>query len=187
MKKLFVAVTVLFVSLNFMACAPKKDNKTRLQRGAGRSNQVAGTVASNGWDILNNSAQEVQLYSQDPDSVARAFLGANNDETLGYVKVNSVVMKIKFDNNSRIDSYNSRIGFRFYDNQYTPVMYYVGPENGGSAQGFINGSHVQVTFHDGGTILVDGTISGGTFSGSITYDNGQFLGSFSVPVQYSLQ
>lgn len=181
-------ITVLFVSLNFMACAQKKDNKTRLQRGAGRSsNQVAGgavTPTSNGWSVLNNSAQEVQLTAQDPNAAARAFLGEDGD--FGYFQVNSVEMKIRFIN-GQVDSNNSRIGFRFYDNYNDPMSYYVGPESGATAQGSISGNRVQVVFNDGGTIMVNGTISNNTFYGTITYDNGQYLGDFTVPVQYSLQ
>lgn len=179
MKRLFVLFTVLFVSLNFIACAQKKDSKTRLQRGAGRTSQVNGAPATgNGWSYLSSST-EVQLYSQDSNMTARAFLG---DGDYGYVYVNSVVMKIRLAGN-QVDGRNSRIGFRFYDNQTDPLSYYVGPETGATAQGVVSGNNVNITFDDGGTIEIRGYINGNTFSGSIYFDGGNYLGDFSVPVQ----
>jgi hypothetical protein len=100
-------------------------------------------------------------------------------------------MNLRF-NNGHIDPYNSRIGFRFYDDPYDnyehPMSWYVGPEMGATAQGTLIGNQVKVTFNDGGgTIYVNGVISGGMLNGEITFDDGQYLGSFSVPTTYSLQ
>lgn len=191
MKRLFVALTLLFVSLNFVACAGKKENKTRLTQGANRGSGVSGAPTTSGWNDLNSRGYEVELQSSNPNSAAMNFLNATSGE-LATVRVNSVVMRLTFQN-GRIVPSQTRMGLRFYDNQTEPYSYYLGTEitlKDGSrniqVSGTKNGSNIYVEFDDGGSIIVSGYISGNTFIGSVTYDGGNTLGEFQVPISGSV-
>lgn len=186
MKRLLVVFTLLFVSLNFVACAEKKENKTRLTQGGGRSSGIGGTSSATGWDDLNHTAMETDLRSNNPNLTAREFFNIGiDDAAYDNFDYNSVVMKLVFIN-GQLNTSKTKMGLRFYDISYDPLTYLVSSAQGGIT-GYKNGNHVDVKFKDGnGEIRVEGDISGSTFSGDVTYDNGKFLGSFTVPTQYSI-
>ena len=184
MKKLLFTLLVVFVSLNFVACAEKKDNKSRLTRGAGRSNEVAGTPVANGWQGLNSSgAEETELRSNNPDQVARSFM--RTDEVfINTVQINSVQLKLVFRGN-QIDSSASKVGFRFYDNYSNPYRYFMGTEANDVMQGTRNGNQIDVVIMDIdgdgdniGNVRIQGTVNGYGLSGTVTYDDGKQMGSF---------
>ena len=185
MKKLLVAFTVLFLGLNFVACSQKKDNKTRLTRGAGRTGEL--TVEQNaGWSMLNSKSTLVEVMSQNPDAAARGFMG---DVFQGASQLNAVQMQLTF-NGSQVSANSTRAGFAFYDDlgiwENRPYTYYMGPETGTKVTGYRQGSNVSVIFDDGGTVEIVGTINGSNFQGYIRYDGGAMLGDFSIPVSRSV-
>jgi hypothetical protein len=197
MKKSLVVFALILISLNFVACAQKKESKTRITQGNGRSSGATGAPNStdqsltNGWNDLNRGGpQEVYLTSQNPDQSARAFLSTfegYNEGDYGHFNFNSVAMRLSFQG-GQIVSQNSRIGVRFWDaNTGEPVGYLAGAEMDMPARGSKNGNYVSVVFSGSGDdFTVDGYISNGYFNGKVTYDNGQVLGSFSVPANQSI-
>ncbi len=183
MKKLLIALVVVFVGLNLVACAEKKDNSTRLTRGTNNSG-VNSTVY--GWNLLNTPQyQEVVLDSQNqnPASVGSAFMGANKNYFL-----NSIIMRLRFVGN-QLDPNTTYVGLRFYEHPSSPPdAYLLGPQSEGitAIYGSRNGDEISVVFEDGGAVAIHGRIYGQNFVGQVTFDGANYLGSFSVPVQYSI-
>lgn len=181
-------MTVVFVSLNFVACAEKKDNKTRLTKGAGRSGTMT-TQESNGWSTLNAYSELTQLSPMNgstPDTAARAFIG-NDDAFYRQSDVNGIQLRLVFSGN-QINSAQSKVGFKFYDDYYEPLSYYVGSDMGATFSGSRNGNSVNVTITEihGGTIEIRGSINGSSFHGSVTYDGGKPLGTFQATTNRSI-
>lgn len=180
MKKLLIAMLVLFVGLNIVACGDKKDNSTRLTKGAGRDSGANNSPTNNsGWQYLNYSqAIEDVLVSANPDAAARAFVGVGSD--LGSVYYNSIIMKLSFNSNNQINPNATLVGLRFHDS-LQPLSYLAGSQNS-QISGVRNGNQISVVFEDGGTIRIEGNISGGNFSGNVFFDGQNHLGSFNIPV-----
>ncbi len=182
------------MSLNFVACAQKKDSKTRLTKGSGRESGMATQQEMNGWNTLNAYSEETELSTDNnnPDAAARAFI--NNDPVfLGPSQVNSISMRLVFLNNGQFDAQKSMMGLRFYDSN-DPLVYFLGKGNGRTAtSGVINGNRVTVTFadmnEDGaslGNVVIDGVISGQRFTGKVIYGDGTVLGNFNVTRDYAI-
>lgn len=185
MKRLLVVLTLIFVSLNIVACSQKKDSKTRLTRGSGRENAIQGTAASYGWSMLNQQAEETELYHQNPDSAARAFIG-NDSKFVGPSMINSISMRLVFQGNGQVNSNATMAGLRFYDDWNNPLAYFLGASMNRRATGSKNGNTFNVIFadvnEDGqsvGNVIISGRIEGAVIRGTVTYDGGH-LGEFTV-------
>jgi hypothetical protein len=182
MKRLLLILTLLFVSLNFIACAAKKDNRTRLSKGT-RTN-VTNTATSPGWNILNQQSTLDVLtppQGKTPYQVAIDFIGGDTDLSQ-YNNINGVQLRIV-----RTNIHQSMMVLRFYDDQYYPVSYYIGQESGAVVrEGYVNGNQVNVVFNDGyGDIRVVGQIYGSQFQGEI-WDGNVSMGRFNLPVSGSI-
>lgn len=186
MKRLLVILTLLFVSLNMMACSQKKDSKTRLTKGSGRESGVNNTAAAYGWNMLNTSSMEVYLNHSNPDAAARAFIG-NDEVFVGVSDFNSIAMRLSFYNNGQVNPNNSMVGLRFYDDYSNPLTYFLGASvNRRAVSGYITSSQFQVVFADVsesgeslGNVIVSGVIQGNTLRGKVEYSGG-LLGEFAV-------
>jgi hypothetical protein len=184
MKRLLVVLTLIFVSLNIVACSQKKDSKTRLTRGSGRESAIQGS-ASYGWSVLNQQAEETELYHQDPDFAARAFIG-NDSKFIGPSLINSIAMKLVFQANGQVNSNATMAGLRFHDDIDNPLAYFLGASMNRRASGSKNGNTFNVIFADVneegqslGNVIISGRIEGANIRGTVTYDGGH-LGEFTV-------
>lgn len=185
MKRLFVVLTLILMSLNFIACSQKKESKTRLTKGSGRESGISQTAASSGWSLLNRESEETELYSANPDAAARAFIG-NDEAFVNYSQINSIVMRLQF-SGGRLVPNKTMAGFRFYDDWADPLTYFLGSSvNNRVAEGNKNGNRVIVIFQDFddsgvslGTVTIDGEIQGPRFVGVVQYAGGT-LGEFNV-------
>lgn len=191
MKRLLITLSVVFLSLNFVACSQKKDSKTRLTKGSGRQSGVYNAQEAYSWDYLNQYSIATELESSNPDLEARRFI--NNDPLFrGIVELNAVVMRLKF-TNGRINSNETMLGLKFYDDWNDPLVYLLGSStNRAAVSGDIRGNVVTVAFEDRtedgaslGQVVVSGTIDGSYFNGKVTHAGG-ILGSFRVPVNSSI-
>lgn len=191
MKKLAIVLSLMFVSLNFVACAQKKDSKTRLTKGSGRESAIHQTAASYGWSILDQRSEQTELWSSNPDAAARAFIG-NDEAFVGPSTQNSIAMKLSFYSNGQVNPHETMVGLRFYDNDYDPLTYFLGASMNRGASGERSGNHIRVVFADVtesgeslGNVIVEGDISGNVFYGTVTYNGGR-LGEFGVSTGGSL-
>ncbi len=186
MKKLLLILTLLFVGLNFIACAEKKNNRTRLTNGT-RSN-VDNPAAASGWNLLNSYSHlgVLQPQGKTPYQAARDFVGPEAQFVDGYDNINGVQLRLVRQGN-QITS-QTRIGLKFFDDDPIPMSYYIGPEMGAQVQnGFINGNQVSVLIQDGvGDIRIEARINGAYLQGDIYHDGNNHLGTFDLPVNKSI-